>query len=110
MAYGAPDILLVDNYDTLAALSAYPGPILIIHGIEDKVVPVGHALELKARLPHARLMLEDCGHSDCPKEWDAYWKAIMTFLEQNVPAFFYSTDRNKLWFVVRSTNESPAAG
>lgn len=84
MAHGAPDILLVDAYDTLSALAAYPGPILIIHGTGDKVVPVAHARELKARLPNAELILYDCGHSDGPPDWDAYWKDVMKFLERVV--------------------------
>lgn len=85
MAHGAPDWLLTDNYDTLSALSSYPGPILIIHGTEDQVVPVAHALELKAHLRDAQLLLYDCGHSDCPPDWDVYWNDIMGFLERYVP-------------------------
>ncbi len=85
MAHGAPDFLLSDNYDTLSALLDYQGPILIIHGTEDKVVPVRHALEIKKQIPAAELILYDCGHSDGPPEWEKYWKDISRFLNQEIP-------------------------
>ena len=70
---------------TLSALLDYKGPILIIHGTEDNVVPVRHALEIKKQIPTAELILYDCGHSDGPPVWEIYWKDIFTFLEQVVP-------------------------
>lgn len=80
MAHGAPDFLLSDNYDTLSALMDYDGPILIIHGTRDDVVPLEHALELKKQIPAARLILYECGHSDGPPEWEIYWRNIAEFL------------------------------
>ncbi|BBO93223.1 hypothetical protein DSCOOX_64030 [Desulfosarcina ovata subsp. ovata] len=82
MAHGAPDLLLVDRYDTLSALMDYPGPILIIHGTRDDVVPVSHALEMKKRIPRAELLLYDFGHSDGPPDWDVYWNDISAFLKR----------------------------
>ena len=84
MAHGAPDFLLVDRYDTLGALLDYSGPILIIHGTRDNVVPVAHALEMKKRMPCAELLLYDFGHSDGPPDWDIYWKDIAAFLHRVV--------------------------
>ena len=81
MAHGAPDILLSDNYDTVSALLDYRGPILIIHGIKDDVVPVQHALEMKKHIPNAELILYDFGHSDGPPDWEIYWKDITEFLD-----------------------------
>ncbi len=82
MAYGAPEILLSDNYDTLSALLAYKGPIMIIHGTKDKVVPVRHALEIKKQIPTSELILYNCGHSDGPPDWGIYWKDISDFLDR----------------------------
>jgi fermentation-respiration switch protein FrsA (DUF1100 family) len=84
MAHGAPDFLLVDRYDTLDALLDYSGPILIIHGTRDNVVPVAHALEMKKRIPRAELRLYDFGHSDGPPDWNIYWQDIAAFLKQVV--------------------------
>ena len=82
MAHGAPDFPLSDNYNTLAALQAYGGPILIIHGTHDKVVPVRHAMAMKSQIPAAELILYKCGHSNCPPDWETYWADITSFLEQ----------------------------
>ncbi len=82
MAHGAPEILLSDNYDTVSALLAYQGPILIIHGTKDKVVSVKHALEMKKQIPTAELILYDCSHSDGPPVWEIYWKDISEFLDR----------------------------
>jgi hypothetical protein len=81
MAHGAPDFLLVDNYDTVAALSGYRRPVLIIHGRQDDVVPVEHALALKQQIAQARLILYDFGHSDGPPDTSAYWRDIRRFLQ-----------------------------
>ena len=80
MAHGAPGFLLSDPYDTLSALMAFEGPILIIHGTQDRVVPVEHALNLKKHLPTAKLILYPCGHSDGPPDWNVYWQDIADFL------------------------------
>ena len=84
MAHGAPDFLLSDRYDTLSALLDYGGPILIIHGKRDDVVPVSHALEMKRRIPQAELILYDFGHSDGPPDWIIYWEDILSFLNRTV--------------------------
>jgi fermentation-respiration switch protein FrsA (DUF1100 family) len=81
MAHEAPDFLLVDNYDTVEALSGYRRPVLIIHGRQDDVVPVEHALALKHQIAQARLILYDFGHSDGPPDASAYWRDIRRFLQ-----------------------------
>ena len=80
MAHGAPNFLLSDNYDTVSGLLDYQGPILIIHGTKDDVVPVKHALELKEHVPKAELILYDCGHNDKPPVREIYWRDIKEFL------------------------------
>ena len=84
MAHGAPDILLSDNYDTVSALLVYYGPILIIHGSRDDVVPVHHALEMKKIIQRAELILYDFGHNDGPPNREVYWKDIAEFLDRVV--------------------------
>lgn len=82
MAHGAPDFLLSDNYDTLSVLTAYEGPVFIIHGTRDRIVPVQHARELHARISHSELYLDDFGHNDGPADWFGYWDRIRRFFKQ----------------------------
>lgn len=82
MAHGAPNFLLSDNYDTGAAMGTYDGPVLILHGNQDKVVPVQHAYVLKTQIPHARLTIGDFGHSDGPASAFGYWGCLRAFIEE----------------------------
>lgn len=83
MALGAPDFLLPDKFDNIFELSLYNGPVLIIHGIKDDVVPVSHAVKLHQHAKNSKLILYDSGHSDGPPDWSRYWEDIQNFLTVN---------------------------
>ncbi|MEX2205259.1 MAG: alpha/beta hydrolase [Myxococcota bacterium] len=69
---GLPAFLVRDPFDNLEALGSYSGPVLIVHGEHDEMIPVEHARTLHAALPGSRLLLEPgCGHNDCPRPWNA---------------------------------------
>jgi pimeloyl-ACP methyl ester carboxylesterase len=72
MAHGylLPSMLLRDPFDNAAAVAAFDGPILLLHGRNDRIIPVRHAHGLRAAAPAAELYLMDCGHNDCPRPWD----------------------------------------
>ena len=64
-----PRFLVRDPFDSRRALASYRGPLLVIHGTHDTVVPIHHGRELAALVPGARLVEVDCGHNDCPRQW-----------------------------------------
>jgi uncharacterized protein len=64
-----PEFVVLDPFDTLAALAVYDGPVLVLHGTHDEVVPVRHADELARAARHSELELASCGHNDCPPPW-----------------------------------------
>ena len=66
----APSFLIRDRFDTRAALGTYRGPLLVIHGRQDPLVPVAHGRELASLVPGAVLHEIDCDHNSCPREWD----------------------------------------
>lgn len=74
-----PDFLIVNRLDTRAALADYRGPVLILHGTRDVNIPYTHAKQLAAASPRARLVALDCGHNDCPPQWEL----ILGFLAEN---------------------------
>ena len=65
----APRFLVRDPFDNRDALKSFRGPLLLIHGNRDEIVPIAHARELAALVPGARLHEIDCGHNDCPRQW-----------------------------------------
>jgi pimeloyl-ACP methyl ester carboxylesterase len=41
-----------------------------IHGRLDTIVPIEHGRELAKLVPGAQFEELDCGHNDCPRQWD----------------------------------------
>lgn len=64
--YGAPGFLVRDPFDNVARLQSYKGPLLIVHGEQDRVIPIRHGRTLAATAPHAEYHELPCGHNDCP--------------------------------------------
>lgn len=68
--------LLHERFDTVEALSAYRGNVVIVASERDEVLPVSHARALSKAAPAAAyLELPHAGHNDWPsfmtqKDWD----------------------------------------
>ena len=77
--FGLPGFLVRDPFDNLDVLRGYPGPVLIVHGERDEIIPVAHAAALHAAAPRSRLALEPCGHNDCERPW----RLVRDFLREN---------------------------
>jgi uncharacterized protein len=67
--FAAPSFLVRDKFDNVAALRNFTGPILILHGDRDDIVPPHHARALAAASANATLRFLPCGHNDCPRPW-----------------------------------------
>ena len=67
-----------DPFDTLGAVGDFDGPVLVIHGREDRMIPAAHGKELAARAPRGEILWLDCGHNDCPRPW----REVRGFLER----------------------------
>lgn len=68
--YHVPGWLIRNHFDTRAVLAGYRGPVLLLHGKLDQVIPFSHAQALKAAFPAVELHEFECGHNDCPPHWD----------------------------------------
>jgi fermentation-respiration switch protein FrsA (DUF1100 family) len=67
---GLPAFLVRDPFENLDAVAAFEGPVLIVHGERDELVPVAHAHALYAAARRGTLHIEPgCGHNDCPRPW-----------------------------------------
>ena len=73
----APGFLVRDRFDNRAALARFRGPLLVIHGTHDTIVPIAQGRELATLVPGARFHEIDCGHNDCSREWGAI-RAFLT--------------------------------
>jgi fermentation-respiration switch protein FrsA (DUF1100 family) len=81
--YGLFPIMIRDPMDNLGVLKDYPGPVLILHGKQDELIPFTHATALASVSRNARLIAYDCGHNDCPPDWNGFWQDVFAFLREN---------------------------
>jgi len=63
--FGAPGFLLRDRYDVARAVAEFEGPVLLIHGARDEVIPYLHAERIARVRDGLEVIRLDCGHNDC---------------------------------------------
>lgn len=64
-----PEFAVRDPFENLPLVARYTGPVLVIHGEHDELVPKDHALALSRSNPRSQLQLLKCGHNDCGRPW-----------------------------------------
>ena len=67
--FWAPEALILDPFDNVAALGKYSGPVLILHGDHDDIVSTDQGRTLAAGKAGAELTLMPCAHNDCERPW-----------------------------------------
>jgi hypothetical protein len=78
--YLLPGFLARDRFDNLEVVRSFSGPVLLVHGRRDEVIPYGHSERLARASETVELVTLDCGHNDCPPDRTAYEAAIRGFL------------------------------
>jgi fermentation-respiration switch protein FrsA (DUF1100 family) len=81
--YLAPAFLIRDPFDNLSVVRQYPGPVLVIHGNFDEVVPFSHGQALHAAAQNSKMIIYLAGHNDCPPDWSVFWRDMEDFLRVN---------------------------
>jgi pimeloyl-ACP methyl ester carboxylesterase len=71
--------LVRDPFDNLALVGRFDGPVLVLHGERDEMIPPEHARRLHAAARAAELHWLPCGHNDCPQPWGP----VLSFLERH---------------------------
>lgn len=73
-----------DSFDMSAQLEQIQCPVLILHGTDDALSPMGNAVALHEHLPNADLVvLEGIGHSPNVEATDIFNKEIREFLSRS---------------------------
>lgn len=73
---GLPAFVISDRFDSLPVVRSFQGPVLVMHGRSDSLVPKSHGEKLAAATPRARLVLYEAGHNDLPPRGSDYWQQI----------------------------------
>jgi fermentation-respiration switch protein FrsA (DUF1100 family) len=79
--YLCPRLLVRDPLDVLPVVQDYDGPVLILHGDRDKIIPPSHAYALDAAATDSQLILYPVDHNTMPPS-GPYWDDIERFLQQ----------------------------
>jgi pimeloyl-ACP methyl ester carboxylesterase len=76
----APAFLLRTHFDNLATVTRFPGPVLVIHGRSDGIIPWQQGARLAAAAAHATFRLYECGHVCWDPERLPFWRDALPFL------------------------------
>jgi uncharacterized protein len=79
--YWAPSFLLRDRFDNLASVTGFAGPILVIHGRQDQLIPWSQGERLARASARATFKLYDCGHGCWDPDHLPFWSDADRFLE-----------------------------
>ncbi len=75
-----PGLLIRDPYDNLARVAAFRGPVMIVHGRCDDVIPFASAEALGRAARRATFVSLDCGHEIAEHVTPELMRAFATFL------------------------------
>ena len=78
-----PGFLVRDPFDNLAAVEAFPGPVLVAHGRRDDVIPYSHGEALGRAIRKGRFRSYEAAHNDFPRDPAAYWADVTAFLREH---------------------------
>jgi len=81
--FGFPGALMRDRFDNAAFLDDYGGPVLLMHGRQDTLIPVSHSLRLHDLAHRSELFLVDSNHNDFPIDAPQVWAIIEQFLREH---------------------------
>lgn len=76
-------VLARERFDSMASLAAYTGPVLVMHGADDDIVPLEHAKALAdVAGKRARLIVLDGVDHDIPWDWKTFGAHLLAFLTE----------------------------
>jgi pimeloyl-ACP methyl ester carboxylesterase len=64
----------------LASVADFAGPVLVIHGRADQLIPWQQGQRLAAGSPRSTFRLYDCGHGCWDPERLPFWRDAVPFL------------------------------
>ena len=74
-----PPFLVRDPFHNLKVVQQYRGPVLLIHGRHDGMIPFKHSAQLHQAADNSILIAYEAGHNDCPPDWNHFWKDVTAF-------------------------------
>jgi pimeloyl-ACP methyl ester carboxylesterase len=79
--FWAPAFLMRDHFDNESVVTQFPGPVLVIHGSQDQLIPWQQGEMLAAASPRAVFRLYDCDHGCWEPLRLPFWDDAVPFLQ-----------------------------
>ena len=80
-SFRVPSFVVRDRFDVAGAVRRFGGPVLLMHGRHDEVLPFDHARRIAAARPGLSVTSLECGHNDCLSVWPETVDVLLDFLE-----------------------------
>ncbi len=82
--FGGFPWLCRNPYRTDHALPRLAMPLLIMHGTQDRIIPIDHARSLHTLVPRSTLVTFEADHNDLPRpsEQAKYWQTVASFVRE----------------------------
>jgi fermentation-respiration switch protein FrsA (DUF1100 family) len=74
--YFAPSFLLRDRFDNISAIKGFRGPVLVIHGRDDRLIPWENGKLLAKSAIDGTFRLYECGHGCWDPERLPFWHDV----------------------------------
>lgn len=68
--FWVPSLAVRDPFDNLSRVTSFNGPVLVLHGDRDQVIPTEEGRTLAHAAKHAELHLMPGGHNDYERPWN----------------------------------------
>jgi fermentation-respiration switch protein FrsA (DUF1100 family) len=78
-----PGFLVREPFDSLDAVRRFEGPVLVLHGRRDELVPYTHGEALAAAARNGKLVGFDAMHNDCPPDEKTLAAELAAFLREH---------------------------
>lgn len=78
-----PGFLVRDRFDNVEAVRGFEGPVLLMHGPRDDVLPFSHAQRLARAREGLAITRIDCAHNDCARVWPDIRDQLIGFLREH---------------------------
>ena len=75
-----PAFLIRDSFDNRAGIAAFNGPVLVLHGQRDDVIPYAHGQALGKVSKNTKFIPLACAHNDCALDGGKLRRAVEAFL------------------------------
>ncbi len=78
-----PGFLVRDPFDNQRAVADFAGPVLLMHGRRDDVIPYRHAEGLAQLREGLEVIDLDCAHNDCGPQWPFILSTLTAFMDEH---------------------------